>query len=1027
MIKKLVSLSTAFIFSCALLPAAIIPGVTIQSVSSQYSNGSSDQRPATNLVNGSGLFGNNHTYNITGSGWLTADSSAGAYSNAFVVFDLGAVHNLSQIKVYNYDEGSPLATGNACGVQQADILFGTDLGVYTVTNSGVLFNKAPGGTSTAPNFKDFSQLINVGGVSARYVRVNVATNWGGSTGVDANAVGLCKVLFIDTNVPASATLATENFASNSVTVWFSEPVSPLTATNLGNYSLTSSGADVPQILAATMNPFNDSVTLTTSQLTDSFNAYTLNVTGIAAGSDETLFTNSVALQSQLAFWLRADVGVTTNTDGTVATWADQSGNGNNAMQTNSGVNPTYVASDVNGLRSVQFGTGHYLDIPFSPTMGVQRDYSIVAVLTTTTSGNNEIISRAAVNRAAPFDARYSSTAITAYRGNEGGSGAFSSATATKNTPVHVPGMTAIVVSGTNETFYLNGLLNGSAIILIGFKDSQSFTRIGGRADLGVSLAGTLSEVMLFRGTLTTSDRLALNAYFANKYALAITDLAFQTQPTNTTVYEGQTARFSASAVSSSPTAVTYQWLLNGANIADATNATYTTPTQALANNGASYTVVAKSVPSSATSNPAMLTVLADTTAPTVAYVGAEVWSQSNIVVVYSEPVDPATATAKSNYSLTDNNSGAVTIHSVAMGDSPNKVILYTSVTNNLQLAIANVQDLFGNVMSPATPTVGFYPNLSLWLRADTGVTTDGAGYVTYWADQSGNGSDVVSDGIQQYEPVLTNGYNGLPAVYFNGTNGLVNAAATAALNITGDMAIYAVAEIDDYSSSGGREIVSKAAGTAGNIPASYDFYARNTGKLWFYRGNGGSGGNLVSYGSLVSVTTPAPGVPHIIVANMAGTTASQYLDGVTNGTAQITVPLADGGQYFWVGARSDFFVNNDPNAAAPAMKGNMSEILLFNVALSDADRASLDNYLGKKYAINIGLLPTVTISTAGGMIVLSWPATASGYVLEATSSLQNPNWTAVPDAVPTNNGGTNSVSLNLTGNSQFYRLHQQQP
>lgn len=1024
MIKKLLSISAALILSGTILPAAIIQGVAIQLVSSQYINATSnDQRTANNLVNGSGLFGNNHTYNITGSGWLTSDNTPGAYTNAYVVFDLGAVHTLSQIKVYNYDEGTPNATGSSNGVQQADILFGTAAGVYDLTNPGVLFTKAPGGTSAAPNFTDFSQKINLNGIQARYVRINVSSNWGGGTNAAfVNEVGLCKVLFIDTNVPASTTLVTENFASNSVTVWFSEPVTPVTATNINNYLLTTTGTDTPQIVSAAMGPFNDSVILSTSHLTDLFSNYTLNVSGIAAGSDNTLLTNSVPVQSQLAFWLRADVGVTTNTDGTVAAWADQSGNGNNAAQTNDANSPTYVASGLNGLPTLQFGTAHYIDVPFSPTMALHRDYSIVAVMTTTTAGNNEILSRAVASRAAPFDARYTSAAIVAYRGNTGGNGTFTSVTATKNTAINVPGMTAIVVSGTNETFYLNGLPNGSGTLLLGVLDSQGITRVAGRDDIGVSLLGTLSEVMLFRGSLSTSDRLAINGYLANKYALPISDLAFQLQPTNVSAYEGTTAQFSASAVSSAP--ITYQWRLNGTNILGATSTNYTTPVLAL-NSGGTYTVTAQTGTSTATSSPAILTVLADTTPPTVTYVGAEIWSQSNIVVVYSEPVDPTTAKTKNNYSLTDNNSDPVIINSVAIGDSPNKVILSTSVTNNSQVAIANVQDLYGNVMTPVTPSVGFYPGLAIWLRADAGITTDGSGYVTYWADQSGNGSDVVSDGVQQYEPVLTNGYNGFPAVYFNGTNALVNGAQTPVLNIAGDMAIYAVVEFDDYNSPIGREIASKAAGLAGNIPASYDFYARTTGKLWFYRGDGGSGGNLVSYGSEVSANAPTPLLPHVVVANMSGTTASQYMDGITNGTAPINVPLADGGGYFWLGSRTDFFVNNGLNPSSPALKGNMSEIMVFTEALTVADRAGLDGYLGNKYNITIGLSPTMSVSTAGGMIGLSWPASAQGYVLETTPTLQNSTWTAVSNPTIVTTGGTNSVSLNITGTSQYYRLHKQ--
>src|SRR4051794_13490831 len=70
MTNKLLSLAVIAFAAFSVQPAAcaaIVSGVTIKSVSSETVNSAADQRVSTNLVNGSGLFGNNHTWNITGS------------------------------------------------------------------------------------------------------------------------------------------------------------------------------------------------------------------------------------------------------------------------------------------------------------------------------------------------------------------------------------------------------------------------------------------------------------------------------------------------------------------------------------------------------------------------------------------------------------------------------------------------------------------------------------------------------------------------------------------------------------------------------------------------------------------------------------------------------------------------------------------------------------------------------------------------------------------------------------------------
>ena len=78
------------------------------------------------------------------------------------------------------------------------------------------------------------------------------------------------------------------------------------------------------------------------------------------------------------------------------------------------------------------------------------------------------------------------------------------------------------------------------------------------------------------------------------------------QPLSVTVPAGQTATFSVTAAGS-PT-ISYQWLENGANIAGATSASYTTPATSSADNGAVFTVQVSNSIGGVTSSPAILTV-----------------------------------------------------------------------------------------------------------------------------------------------------------------------------------------------------------------------------------------------------------------------------------------------------------------------------------------------------------------------------------------------------------------------------------
>jgi hypothetical protein len=79
-----------------------------------------------------------------------------------------------------------------------------------------------------------------------------------------------------------------------------------------------------------------------------------------------------------------------------------------------------------------------------------------------------------------------------------------------------------------------------------------------------------------------------------------------TQPANTTVKAGKTAKFTVTAAGTTP--LSYQWRKNGVNIAGATKASYTTQKTTSADNGALFSVIVTNSIGSVTSNNATLTV-----------------------------------------------------------------------------------------------------------------------------------------------------------------------------------------------------------------------------------------------------------------------------------------------------------------------------------------------------------------------------------------------------------------------------------
>ncbi len=916
----------------SMLHAGYIPDVTLVDASPFWRNAFTgsvpDVRKGEYVLNDVGLFGDFITTSPGGAMYLSTNYTGWAPGKGYMVFDLGSVRSLDAVKIWNYNEGG--ANMNRRGVQSADICYSAD-GVNYTTNPAVSLTIAPRA------FAAFPQMISMG-VSARYVRLNFITNYaGGTLGADLQ-IGLSKVRFIDNSEPPRLISASRNFLGNQVTAVFSEPVDAASALTLANYMLQGTSGSA-SILGASMGMYSNSVVLQTTDL--SAQNYTLHASHVYDASHVIAITNDsqVTVASALALWLKADAGVV-ETFGSVSQWTDQSGNGNNAIQPNSAAQPILNVGVANGLPAIHFdGIASFLEAAHSSSLALNGDITVVMVINpddftvihSPISKTGGITQNYANNMPAPFDIQIKKTSgnpILVWGNQEGG--APPAFTAGVGLAAGQFQLASFVVRGTNAASYINGNFAGAATFVAAPWDAGNPLRLGIRADLSGApkLKGYLAEVMLFRGTVSEADRVAIDNYLGPKYGISVVPLVLAEVPADTTVQAGQTATFWVNAIASSPT-INYQWKKNNVDISGATRASYTTPALTPADSGSTYSVLVSTPFASSNSPNATLTVVADPQAPKLASATRLTPASTDIMVQFSEAVGGVEALSAANYSL---DKGA-TVISVAAGDVASRVVLTTSgmlAGETYILRASNVRDASSNIMAPTVVPV-LNSGVAMWLKADSGVVVNNVGGVAQWLDQGTNGNNANQFLSPDYRPALASGaINGMPAIRFNGMSNYLEAASSPSLAIVGNITILVVANFTDLASP--RGMVSKA---LGNLPASYDYYAQTGGSaMSLFRGNGST------YGYSKATALPSIGVPHVMTVRMSGTNVTHFLDGKGNGGSGISTTLADAGTGLRVGARIDL---------TQFMYGDIAEALVFGSAIPDGERLALDNYLGVKY------------------------------------------------------------------------------
>ncbi len=212
-----------------------------------------------------------------------------------------------------------------------------------------------------------------------------------------------------------------------------------------------------------------------------------------------------------------------------------------------------------------------------------------------------------------------------------------------------------------------------------------------------------------------------------------------TQPSSVTITAGQTATFSVTATGTAP--LSYQWKKNGTSISGATSASYTTPAETTADNGAQFTVVVTNSVSSVTSNAATLTVNPAPVAPSITTQPSSVTITAGQTATFSVT---ATGTAPLSYQWSQNGT-AISGATSSSYTTPAE----TTSASGTQFTVV-VSNSVGNVTSsaatltvnpaPVAPSITAQPSsvtITAGQTATFSVTATGTAPLSYQWSQNG--------------------------------------------------------------------------------------------------------------------------------------------------------------------------------------------------------------------------------------------------------------------------------------------------
>jgi len=379
-------------------------------------------------------------------------------------------------------------------------------------------------------------------ISGSGTHASPVTTYGGTLNVNAGTVTTLNVPGGTANLNTGATATTANVSGTGLLA-LGGTTGSLNVTG-GTVNVNAGGTATTATLSggtvdASSNALPVTDTLATSGHTMAYtaggSATSFSVGGTNIGEDNTArtvtlsggqlnITNDAAtIPSSTVVWLDASnidgSNNSTLTNGaSVATWTDATVNGNDATQTNSSMQPTYVeSSGLNGKPAVRFtnpgDSGQRMEFGDLSAQFGNSEATVIGVSTLNNDGRYNL-----------FGNRNNDSRWVADTWNESSAGEFRGGRNTSpdgNTPWPTTGNHIFTLdSGTDLYQYgVDGTTVNSSTTQDWNNGSGQNWTLGDRVGGGQALNGDIAEFLIFNQMLTTEEMNNIGGYLATKYGI----------------------------------------------------------------------------------------------------------------------------------------------------------------------------------------------------------------------------------------------------------------------------------------------------------------------------------------------------------------------------------------------------------------------------------------------------------------------------------------------------------------------------
>src|SRR5277367_610605 len=438
---------------------------------------------------------------------------------------------------------------------------------------------------------------------------------------------------------------------------------------------------------------------------------------------------------------------------------------------------------------------------------------------------------------------------------------------------------ALTISNTGGANLLISLIsvNGTPFGVSGLTTPNTIVP-GANATLKVSFSPTAAGTDSGSITITSNDPLTPTTIITLAGTATSVPVAptITTQPANQTVAAGQPATFTVVAAGTAP--LGYQWQKNGANIAGATGASYTTPATATTDSGSTFRVVVSNAVGSVTSNAATLTVTTAAVAPTITTqpVNQTVTAgQTATFAVVAAGTAPLSYQWQKNGANIAGATGA-SYTTPATATTDNGSTLRVAVSNTAGSVTSNAATLTVNaaVVAPTITTQPVNQTVTAGQTATFTVVAGGTAPLNYqWQKNGANIAGATGASYTTPATATTDSGSTFDVVVSNTAGSVTSNAATLTVNAGAVAPTITTQPVNQTVTAGQTATFAVVAG--GTAPLSYQ---------WQKNGANIAGATGASYTTPATATTDNGSTLRVAVSNTAGS--------VTSNAATLTVNAA---------------------------------------------------------------------------------------------------------------------------------------